>query len=132
MLRLLRKLLGRESLAGGLGERGESLATRYLRDLGYRIIVRNYRSPLGEIDIIARDGATLVFVEVKTRSYDDPKPEEQINAAKRHQITKAAKSYLGRYGSPWPPARFDVVAIVWPADGKTQIRHIRSAFEATF
>ena len=85
-----------------LAQRGESAAARYLRQIGYKIILRNYRSPLGEIDIIARDGDTLVFVEVKTRAYDDPTPEEQVNTVKQHQITKAAKIYLNRYGSSQP------------------------------
>ena len=69
---------------------------------------------MGEIDIIARDGKTLVFVEVKTRADDEPRPEDQVNGEKRHQITKAAKYYMSRFGSPRPPARFDVYAIVWP------------------
>ena len=117
-----------DALAG----RGENAAARYLRQIGYKIILRNYRSPLGEIDIIARDGDTLVFVEVKTRAYDDPTPEEQVNPTKQHQITKAAKTYLNRYGSSQPPARFDVVAVVWPADREPVIRHVQNAFEATF
>jgi putative endonuclease len=117
-----------DALAG----RGENAAARYLREIGYKIILRNYRSPLGEIDIIARDGDTLVFVEVKTRAYDDPTPEEQVNTVKQHQVTKAAKAYLQRYGSSPPPARFDVIAVVWPADREPAIRHIQSAFEATF
>jgi putative endonuclease len=117
-----------DALAG----RGENAAARYLREIGYKIILRNYRSPLGEIDIIARDGDVLVFVEVKTRAYDDPTPEAQVNLVKQHQITKAAKSYLQRYGSSQPPARFDVVAVVWPADREPAIRHVQSAFEATF
>jgi putative endonuclease len=115
-----------------LAQRGENAAARYLRQIGYKIILRNYRSPLGEIDIIARDGDTLVFVEVKTRAYDDPTPEEQVNSVKQHQITKAAKVYLNRYGSSQPPARFDVVAVVWPADREPVLRHVQSAFEATF
>lgn len=117
-----------DALAG----RGENAAARYLREIGYKIILRNYRSPLGEIDIIARDGDTLVFVEVKTRAYDDPTPEEQVNEVKQHQITKAARAYLQRYGSSQPPARFDVIAVVWPADREPAIRHIQNAFEATF
>jgi len=115
-----------------LSGRGENAAARYLREIGYKIIIRNYRSPLGEIDIIARDGDTLVFVEVKTRAYDDPTPEEQVNSVKQHQVTKAAKSYLQRYGSSPPPARFDVIAVVWPADREPAIRHVQNAFEATF
>ena len=63
-----------------LGERGENLAARELRDKGYKIIARNFKCVMGEIDIIARDGKTLVFVEVKTRASDDSvTPEEQIN-----------------------------------------------------
>ncbi len=115
-----------------LGDRGENAAATYLRNQGYKIIERNFRCQMGEVDIIARDGKTLVFVEVKTRQYDDPTPEEQVNPLKRHQITKAAKYYLTRYGTPQPPARFDVVAIVWPTGRQPQIRHTAHAFEATF
>jgi putative endonuclease len=115
-----------------LGDRGENVAARYLRNQGFKIIVRNFKCELGEVDIIARDGKTLVFVEVKTRSYDDPTPEEQVNEVKQHQITKVAKYYLSRYGIPQPPARFDVVAIVWPAGREPQIRHTTGAFGATF
>ncbi len=115
-----------------LGDRGENVAARYLRNQGYKIIVRNFRCDLGEIDIVARDGNTLVFVEVKTRTYDDPTPEEQVNPTKHHQLTKAGKFYLTRYGVPQPPARFDVIAIVWPQGREPQIRHTPSAFEATF
>jgi putative endonuclease len=126
------KITTRAPSVDALAGRGENAAARYLRQLGYKIIIRNYRSPLGEIDIIARDGDTLVFVEVKTRAYDDPTPEEQVNEIKQHQITKAAKTYLARYGSSPPPARFDVVGIVWATDREPVIRHIQSAFEATF
>ncbi|HZZ43991.1 MAG TPA: YraN family protein [Tepidisphaeraceae bacterium] len=115
-----------------LGDKGENLAARFLRNNGYKIITRNYRSATGEIDIIARDGKVLVFVEVKTRAADEPTPEAQVNQFKQHQITKAAKQYLSRYGSPPPPARFDVVAIVWPDNQEPLIRHTINAFEATF
>ena len=115
-----------------LGDRGENLAARHLRNHGYKIIVRNFRCNLGEIDIVAKEGKTLVFVEVKTRAYDEPAPEEQVNQIKRHQLTKAAKLYLSRYGTPQPPARFDVVAVLWPEGREPQIRHTPHAFEATF
>src|SRR5438067_6434088 len=115
-----------------LAERGENVAAKFLRNLGYKILERNYRTNVGEIDIIARDGKTLVFVEVKTRAYDDPTPEEQVNTAKMHQNTKAAKYYLGRYEGSEPPARFDVVAVVWPQQGRPQVRHTTDAFAATF
>ena len=115
-----------------MGERGENLAARHLQSRGYKIIVRNFRCELGEIDIVARDGKTLVFVEVKTRSYDDPAPADQVNATKMHQLTKAAKIFLSRYGTPQPPARFDVVAVLWPNGREPIIRHTPHAFEATF
>ncbi|MFI5380359.1 MAG: YraN family protein [Tepidisphaerales bacterium] len=117
---------------GALGERGENIAAGYLRDKGFTIIVRNYRCPLGEIDIVAREGQTIVFVEVKTREEDEPRPEDQVNSAKQHQLTRVARHYLGRYGHPQPPARFDVVAIVWPPGRQPIIRHTPHAFEATF
>src|SRR5204862_4472140 len=116
-----------------LWERGENAAAKYLRNLGYRLITRNYRCDAGEVDIIARDGKTLVFVEVKTRTYDDPTPEDQVNQRKQNQLTKAAKVYLSRYGFPQPPARFDVVAVLWSPSGRDPtIRHTTDAFEATF
>ena len=115
-----------------MGDRGENLAARHLQSRGYKIIARNYRCELGEIDIVARDGRTLVFVEVKTRAYDDPAPEDQVNPAKMHQLTKAAKVFLSRYGTPQPPARFDVVAVLWPNGREPIIRHTPHAFEATF
>lgn len=115
-----------------LGQRGENVAARFLRNHGYKIIHRNFACPVGELDIVAKDGRTLVFVEVKTRMNDDPIPEIQVDAVKQHQMTKAAKYYLSRYGVPQPPARFDVVAIVWPAGRSPQIRHTPNAFDATF
>ncbi len=120
-----------QSKRDALGDRGENVAARYLRNQGFNIIVRNFRCELGEIDIIARDGKTLVFVEVKTRAYDDPTPEEQVNLGKQQAITRVAKLYLSRYGVPQPPARFDVVAIVWPNGQNPIIRHTPDAFEAT-
>lgn len=132
MLRWLQSLLKPDVSKDVMGDRGENLAARYLRNRGYRIITRNYRSETGEIDIVARDGKTIVFVEVKTRMYDDPAPEDQVNTHKQHQITKAAKTYLSRYGVPQPPARFDVVAVVWPNGREPLIRHTPHAFEATY
>src|SRR5450432_1854291 len=113
-----------------LGQRGENVAAKFLRNLGYTILIRNFRCETGEIDIVVRDGKTIVFVEVKTRTNDDPTPEDQVNTIKQHQITKAARFYMSRYGSPQPPARFDVVAIIWPTGREPQIRHTTDAFEA--
>src|SRR3954468_21484949 len=130
MANWFQKLFKREAPRDALGDRGENVAARYLRNKGYKIIMRNFRCDLGEIDIIAREGKTLVFVEVKTRAYDDPTPEEQVNPEKQQQIQKAAKFYLARYGFPQPPARFDVVAIVWPTGQPPIIRHTPNAFDA--
>jgi putative endonuclease len=132
MLRWIQRLVGLGSDRDPLGQRGENVAARFLRNHGYKIIQRNFRCDVGELDIVAKDGKTLVFVEVKAREEDDPTPETQINATKQHQMTKAAKFYLSRYGVPQPPARFDVVAIVWPNGLGPSIRHTPNAFDATF
>ena len=100
MLTWLTKMIRPAPPRDTLGERGENVAAKFLRNQGYTIILRNYRCDCGEVDIIARDGKTLVFVEVKTRAYDDPTPEEQVNPTKQHQLTKAARLYLSRCGVP--------------------------------
>jgi len=132
MLHFLKRIFSTELASETLGRRGENAAARFLRGNGYKIILRNFACPVGELDIIARHGKTLVFVEVKTRADDDPTPETQVDAVKQHQITKAAKFYLSRYGVPQPPARFDVVAVIWPEGGQPKIRHTPNAFDATF
>jgi putative endonuclease len=131
---LLKKFLTvrAEAKHDALGERGENVAAKYLTSLGYKVLQRNYSTKVGEIDIVARDGRTLVFVEVKTRVDAQPRPEDQVNLEKQHQITKAAQLYLTRFGHPQPPARFDVIAIVWPEGREPQVQHYRDAFEATF
>ncbi|MGA2230259.1 MAG: YraN family protein [Tepidisphaeraceae bacterium] len=115
-----------------LGPRGENAAARFLRSHGYKIIQRNFSCPVGELDIVAKQGKTLIFVEVKTRADDDPTPETQVDAVKQHQLTKTARYYLSRYGVPPPPARFDVVAVIWPHGQTPSIRHTPNAFDATF
>ena len=116
-----------------LGQRGEKLALRYLRRKGYVIIAYSQRMRLGEIDLIAVDGKTLVFVEVKTRqSHDKGHPVEAITPHKQEKLTKLALVYLKRHDLLETPARFDVVAITWPADGsKPTIEHFINAFEPT-
>ena len=124
-----RKLSDQEIL---LGRKGESHAATFLSRKGFRILARNLSTPVGEIDIVARHKEFLVFVEVKTRITAEPAPEEQINPHKMNQLTKAAKFYLSRYPPPMPPARFDVVSIVWPQGGQPTVKHFEHAFEATF
>lgn len=96
------------------GNLGEDLAVDYLLKKGYRILVRNFRFDRGEIDIIAEDGATLVFVEVKARgsnSYGEP--EEAITVRKREQLQKVAEGYLFNNGIEDRECRFDVIAVRW-------------------
>jgi putative endonuclease len=131
MFALLEKLLGR-GRDEPLGRRGEAAAAKFLARSGYKIVARNYRCQMGEIDLIARDGPTLVFVEVKSRQDDEPTPEQQVNSTKQHQLTKSARHYLSRFGSRPPPARFDVIAVVWPEGREPRIRHTIDAFEASF
>lgn len=112
-----------------LGREGEDAAARYLEKRGFLIIERGYRRLRGEIDIIARDRDTLVFVEVKTRtSPEHGLPEESVTRAKQYQIRKIAEAYLSdrRLGTPF--CRFDVMAVDVDADGTMDIRHIPDAF----
>ena len=95
-----------------LGAKGEEIAVRYLKRRGYRILERNYRSRLGEIDIIAEHGAHLVFVEVKTRSDTlFGSPFESVTVHKQRQLSKVALEYLSKQGCHDRPARFDVVGV---------------------
>lgn len=112
-----------------LGIRGERAAARFLRRQGMRVLVRGYRTPLGEIDLIARDGDTLVFVEVKTRRQGAP--AEAVTPEKQRRLTLAALHFLKRHDLLEQRSRFDVVAIVWPDDDRPpQIEHLRDAFPA--
>lgn len=111
-----------------LAERGENLAARHLQSKGYKILLRNFKTEMGEIDIIAKDGKKLVFVEVKTREDDQVAPEDQVDAEKQQRVVAMAKQYLGRYGIPQPEHRFDIVAIIWPQGRKPRIQHFEAAF----
>jgi len=99
-----------------LGRRGENLAHRYLRARGMTVVARNVRLPdgSGEIDIVARDGAITVFVEVKARMTDAfGAPDRAISKEKQENITRAARYYAVRSGVTWDRVRFDVVSIVF-------------------
>jgi putative endonuclease len=111
-----------------VGKRGENEAVQYLKRKGYQIIERNFRLRFGEIDIIAKDGPILVFIEVKTKVRGGfGEPEEWINRKKQIQISKVAMGYLQVKNVENIPCRFDVVAIKC-TDGKVTIRHIEDAF----
>jgi putative endonuclease len=115
-----------------LGARGERAAARYLQRCGYQIVSRSDRGKLGEIDLVAIDGRTIVFVEVKTRrSQAAGHPAEAVDRKKQRRLTRLALSYLKRYGLLEYPARFDVVAVIWPDDAHPPtIEHFRDAFDA--
>ena len=115
-----------------LGQRGEVLAAKYLRRRGYKIVARGSRGALGEIDLVAVDGRTVVFVEVKTRrSQDAGHPADAVDHDKQRRLTRLAVGYLRRHGLLEYPARFDVIAITWPAGrGRPIIEHIQHAFDA--
>ena len=114
-----------------LGRRGEETAERHLVSRGFRILERRYRTRAGEIDFIAEDGATLVFVEVKTRSsLRFGRPSEAVGFRKRARIAAAASLYLALRGGPERPCRFDVVEVLESTGGALRVRIIRDAFEA--
>ena len=115
-----------------LGRRGEAAAARFLKKQGYKIIARGDRSKPGELDLVAIDGRTVVFVEVKTReSAKAGHPVEAVQTAKQRRLTRLAVTFLKRHGFLEQPARFDVVAITWPHDHRHPIiEHFPNAFEA--
>lgn len=121
----LRWLLRRD-----LGRRGEDLAHCYLRRLKYVVVARNYRPSSGapgEIDLVARDGAQLVFVEVKTRATDDISfPERAVDEDKRRYLIRTARDYARRANVSWDDVRFDVIAITGVK--RPSIQHLKDAF----
>ena len=113
-----------------LGQAGELAACDYLAcQKQMQILTRNYRSRTGEIDIIARDNDTLVFIEVKTRqSCRHGQPCEAVSRRKQQKIIHAAMSYLSRHNIWDFPCRFDVIEVMPSASGQFHIHHIRHAF----
>lgn len=134
LLRLWRALLARfgQRTSLDLGPQGEQFAARFLQRLGYRILARGHRQRLGELDLVALDGETLVFVEVKTwRRGDRGDPALAVDERKQEKLTRAALTYMQRRRLLEQRARFDVVSIVWDGpDGKPTMRHFINAFEA--
>jgi putative endonuclease len=117
------------SAEAALGRRGEDLAHRYLRSTGLTVVGRNYRPNEGdaEVDIIAREGDTVVFVEVKARqSAEFGAPERAIGGDKQKHIVRAARSYATRAGIAWNQVRFDTISIVFTSP--PSIVHQRDAF----
>ncbi len=112
-----------------LGRQGEDIAWEYLKRRGYRILERNYRCRYGEIDLVAKDGETIVFIEVKSRrtaAFGDP--EESVSPAKQKKISTVALNYLKDKGLYDRPARFDVVSVLASVLGQ-KVTRIPDAFD---
>lgn len=113
-----------------LGKSGEGIAVNLLKENGYKILVRNYRTKLGEVDIVARDKDTLCFIEVKTRHSDRfGLPKEAISSSKQRQISKAALLFLKENNLLDKKARFDVVSIIYSQKQRPRLDLIKNAFE---
>lgn len=113
------------------GDAAEERACRHLEGAGFTIVERNFRTRGGEIDIVARKGDALVFVEVRSREDADfGTPEESVTPAKRRRIVGAARQYLSKVPpSSWREARFDVIAIEGSGEAAV-LRHYPAAFDA--
>ena len=116
----------------GMGKQGEDIAVEYLKRADYRIIERNYRCIFGEMDIVARDGDTTVFVEVKSRRSERfGEPQASVGPAKQKKLSMIALNYLKDRGLLNCNARFDVVAIKFSSAG-TNVELIPNAFDLAF
>ena len=114
-----------------LGRRGEEEAARYLRGLGYRIVGRRKRVLRGDIDIVALDGRTVVFVEVRTRSDTaHGHPAETVGHVKQRRIAELAAAYIRRHRLEDCHVRIDVVAVTMSADGRPVVEHYQNAFDS--
>ena len=110
------------------GDLGEEIALRHLSSLGYDLVKRNYRTRYGEIDLILRDGETIVFVEVKLRrdtGYGDPL--DSVTTRKQEQVRAIAEQYLNEIEPEFEALRFDVVGIL-ARGGRPEITHVQNAF----
>jgi putative endonuclease len=111
--------------AGSLAERA---AATFLRDRGYHVLERNFRTRGGEVDLIALDGGTLVFVEVKLRrTLSRGAPIEAVTPLKQARVARAASSYLAFCGRVFPRIRFDVISVMRTST-RTEITHFKAAF----
>jgi putative endonuclease len=111
------------------GNYGEDLACKFLQQLGYQIVERNYFYGHGEIDIIARDGDELIFVEVKYRTNDEYGPPElSISKGKQRLVKRTAEAYLFEHGIKDQNCRIDLIAILHLKDERPKINHIINAF----
>jgi putative endonuclease len=114
------------------GNRSERAAARFVRGLGYRIVAQNYSCPHGELDLVAVDDRTVVFIEVRSTGTDDLAwPAASVDDRKQSRLTRLALHFLQEHGLLNHSARFDVLALSWPAEQREpRIEHYRDAFPA--
>jgi len=126
----LAPFIAKASSLSQIGSKGETEAIRFLRKKGLRILTRNWRFGKKEIDIIAQEGGTICFIEVKTRgSLEFGLPQEAIDFKKRKSLITLAVSYINRYGLKDYNFRFDVVSVLWERNKrKAKIEYIKNAF----
>ena len=126
---LRRRFLKRQHIR--LGEKGERLACNLLRNLGITILHRNYSGSHGEIDIVARDGAILCFVEVKTRRHRSiSRPADAVTSEKKKKIIHTAHRYLRQIDRPSVVFRFDIIEVIYFARRLSEIRYWPSEFSS--
>jgi putative endonuclease len=108
------------------GERGETLAARYLEEHGLIVLSKNWRCPEGELDLVLTDGRILIVCEVKTRTSDNyGTPAEAVDDAKAGRIRRLARRWRAQHYAANVDTRYDIVAILWPPDDKPQINHLK-------
>lgn len=128
----LKRWLAERLRPATLGEQGERQAARHLRRKRYKVVATRRRLRYGEIDIVAVDRQTIVFVEVKTRrSETGPRPALAVDDHRRRRMTRAAAAFLKSHGLLEYPARFDIIEVIWPtAERRPTIVHHENAFPA--
>ena len=116
-----------------IGEQGEEIAVAYLQERRFTILERNFRCKGGEVDIVAKEGATFVFVEVKARrTLSFGLPQLAVTPFKQRQISKAALTWLAKRKQHDANARFDVIAIILRGENPPRVEHIANAFDLAY
>lgn len=114
-----------------LGDKGEAAAAKALKRQGYKILAANVRTGRGEIDLIARHQGQIVFIEVKSRTgHSHGSPQAAVDGRKQARLTRLAEEWLVQNDMWDHPARFDVVAVTVPAEGKPKVEVFANAFDA--
>lgn len=114
-----------------LGERGETAGWKYLADRDYKILEKNFRCPLGEIDVIAVKDGRLIFIEIKTRSGDRfGSPQEAVTPLKQKKLLRLAEWYMKSAGKNESLVSFHVLAVSWTAQKQPEFLLIENAFTA--